>query len=504
MIKTILVLGGGSAGFIAAISLKTRIPSMDITVVRSKEIGIIGVGEGSPLAFPPYLHGYCKLDHLDFLKKAKPVWKLGLRFLNWGPRPFFDYTFAPALNATWNEFSKPVGYFVDEDFSYANQSSALCSANKVFAKTNQGQPIINRDFGYHVENVPFVAYLESHALTIGVKIAEDTVESVEQQDAGVTSLKLRSGQSMSADLFVDASGFVSLLLGKTLAEPFNSYKATLFCDRAVVGGWERTNEPIKPYTTCEGMDSGWCWQIEHENRINRGYVYSSAFISDENAEREFRAKTPKVGDTRIVKFISGRYERCWVKNVVAIGNSTGFVEPLEATSLGAICDESFMLAETIADADFAPGPQMMRKYNERCGQKWDNIRDFLAMHYRFNTHATTSFWRECQEKVDLCGAVDFVEYFKENGPSLVYRTGLVNELHQFQMEGLLAILVGLKVPYPRKYVPSENDRNLWNEIRGHLKQQGEAGYSVEEAIAALSSGQWRLIPDFFTRGGMRT
>src|SRR6185436_16833377 len=136
---------------------------------------------------------------------------------------------------------------------------------------------------------------------------------------------------------------------------------TLFCDRAVVGGWNRSEsvDPIiKPYTTCETMDSGWCWQIEHVNRINRGYVYASSFISDEEAEREFRARNPKVGPTRLVKFVSGRRERGWVKNVVGIANSYGFVEPLESTSLGVICDQCQNLAGSLMDSDRQPGPGM--------------------------------------------------------------------------------------------------------------------------------------------------
>src|SRR5205085_6173192 len=133
------------------------------------------------------------------------------------------------------------------------------------------------------------------------------------------------GAVASADLYIDCSGFRSLLLGQTLKEPFVSYKSTLFCSRAVISEWNRTDEPIQPYTTCETMECGWCWRIDHENFISRGYVYSPEFISDSDAEAEFRRKNPRVESTRIVKFVSGRYERCWVKNVIAMGNSAGFV-----------------------------------------------------------------------------------------------------------------------------------------------------------------------------------
>src|SRR5262249_35835047 len=159
---------------------------------------------------------------------------------------------------------------------------------------------------------------------------------VEQDEHCITGLKLASGRSRDADLYVDCSGFRSVLLSEALGEPFVNFSSTLYCDRALAGGWDRTTERIKPYTTAETLDAGWCWQTEHPNRIIRGYVYSSAFISDEDAEREFRSKNPKIEKARLLKFPSGRYRNSWVKNVVAIGNASGFVEPLEATSLHVI------------------------------------------------------------------------------------------------------------------------------------------------------------------------
>jgi tryptophan halogenase len=498
MIQRIIVLGGGSAGFLAAISLRVRLPHVAVTVIRSKEIGIIGVGEGSTLAFPLYLHGYLKVDPAEFVRAAKPTWKLGLRFTHWGPRPFFDYTFAPQLHVRWNDLAKPIGFYVDEVFDYANVNSSLCSANRIFAKGRQGEPVVNRDFGYHVENVNFVGFLEQYAQRVGVRIVEDTVDQVMLDERGVAGLKLKSGGTAEADLYVDCSGFASVLLGKALGERFISYKPTLYCDRAVVGGWERgAEEPIRPYTTCEGMEAGWCWQIDHENRVNRGYVYSSGFISDEAAEREFRGKNPKVRETRVVKFVSGRYERCWVKNVVAIGNASGFVEPLEATSLGAICDESYMLAEMLADGGLDPGEQAIRQYDKRCGIKWDFIRDFLSIHYRFNTRFETGFWRECREKVGMFGAAEFVDYFVENGPSTLFRQSFFDDLNQFGMEGYLSLLVGQRVPYRKRYVPPGNEAALWNEIRAHLRAQGQNGYTVKEALEAVRSGRWTWGVEFF-------
>src|SRR5207248_805307 len=157
------------------------------------------------------------------------------------------------------------------------------------------------DYAYHIENVHFVRYLEGVAARLGVVVKDDTVVEVLQNDDGVAGLRLASGMTATADLYVDCSGFASLLLGKTLKEPYFSFKSSLYNDRAVASWWDRTDEPMQHYTTAETMNCGWCWRIDHEHQIARGYVYSSGFISDSDAEAEFRAKNPKVTDTRIVK-----------------------------------------------------------------------------------------------------------------------------------------------------------------------------------------------------------
>src|SRR5256886_14758754 len=185
--------------------------------------------------------------------------------------------------------------------------------NRVLERRVGGALKFHDAFSYHFENERYVQFLEGYAVAKGVRTLDDTVSEVKQDERGVVGLELKSGASESADLYVDCSGFASLLLGKTLGEPFIPFRSSLFCDRAVAGGWDRTAEPIKPYTTCETMNAGWCWQIEHISRIIRGYVYSSTFMSDEEAEREFREKNPKGTSTRLGKLVSGRYQRSLAK-----------------------------------------------------------------------------------------------------------------------------------------------------------------------------------------------
>src|SRR5258706_3770294 len=408
-IQKVLVLGGGSAGFLAAITLKIKIPHLDVVVLRSKELGVIGVGEGTTNTVPYHLHDFLKLPIRSFYEIAQPLWKLGIRF-EWGPRSYFHYVFGLELDTRYKGLSKGTGHYcADTPFDYVGPPSALMTENKAFYRTPTGPRINGTEMALHLENEKFVAWLEGEAMRCGVRIMDDTVTEVLLDEKGITALKLASGTTATADLFVDSSGFYSLLLGKALREPFISFKDALFCDRAVVGGWARSDEPIKPYTTAESMNCGWCWQIEHEHRINRGYVYSSSFISDEEAELEFRAKNPKVEKTRIVRVISGCYQRGWVKNVIGIGNAFGFVEPLEASSLATICVQAQTMVETLLASHGHVSECLRELYNARGKRMWDSTRDFLSVHYKFNKRVDNAFWRECWEKTDIGASVEIVE-----------------------------------------------------------------------------------------------
>jgi tryptophan halogenase len=489
MIQNLLVLGGGSAGFLVAIAVKNRLPELPVLVLRSKDIGIIGVGEGTTIPVLRHLHGYLQIDHADFHRIAQPTWKLGVRFL-WGPRPYFDYALSRQLDIRYSGMSKVVGYYLADTLDFG-LASALMTHDRVFPRRQDGLPFVTTDPAYHIENENFVAFLEQYATRLGVDILDDTVVEVKQDERGIAGLVLASGRTARADLYADCSGFRSVLLGQALGEPFRSFKLSLFCARAVVGGWPRGDEPVNPYTTAETMDAGWCWRIDHEHRINRGYVYSPDFISDDAAEREFRAKNPKVSSTRIVKFVSGRYERTWVKNVVGIGNAAGFVEPLESTSLGMICNDSHALAESLADANLEVRPTQVGQYNRRSAFLWETIREFLALHYKFNTRLQTPFWRACVEKTDLCGAAEFVEFYQENGPSTLWRNQLLDARNPFGFEGYLSMMIGMNVPYRRPYTPPEPEAQVWHNLHERFQTAAQQGVSVPEALNFIRQPWWQ-------------
>ncbi|HEX8912659.1 MAG TPA: tryptophan halogenase family protein, partial [Humisphaera sp.] len=501
-IRSVIILGGGSAGFLAAVTLRAKIPDLPVVVVRSKDIGIIGVGEGTLVSFVTHLHGYVGLDPATFYREADPVWKLGVRYL-WGRRPWFDYVFGYQLDSRYAALRKHTGFYVDDApdaFADVGITTGLMSRNRAFLRAPDGGPVVPRDHAYHLENEKFVAYLERQAARLGVGVVDATVTEVRQDDRGVTGLVLGDGTVATADLYIDCSGFRSALLGKALGEPFVSFKSSLFCDRAVVGGWDRPDtaaEPIQPYTVAETMDAGWCWRIDHVHRVNRGYVYSSAFLTDEQAEAEFRRKNPKVGPTRVVRFVTGRYERAWVKNVLALGNANGFVEPLQATSLAATCTAAQNLTELLLDADRNPTPTMVGLFNRRNAEDWDAIRRFLAVHYRFNGRLDTPFWQACRETVDLAGAEPVVAFYRENGPTPIWGSTLLPHRDQFGPEGYLSLLLGQGVPHSRAYGPTPAEREAWGTIRRAVGAKAAAGLTVEEALARVRSPGWRWDPALY-------
>ncbi len=496
MIKNILVLGSGSAGLIAAISLQRKLPQATIRVVRSPDIGVIGVGEGTTPNFPKHIFEYLGISRKRFYELAQPTWKLGIRFL-WGARGRFDYTFDKQLDSHWTDLAMPTGYYCDDDFHSASVPSALMWHGKAFPRQENGCPDIQGWHAFHIENEKFVSVLELVAKENGVEFIDGKVTGSDRlPEGGIAAVHLEDGRRIEADFFVDCSGFRSELLGKALDEPFTSFDRSLFCDRAVVGGWERTDEPILPYTTAETMDSGWAWQIEHEHHINRGYVYSSNAISDDEAAAEFLRKNPKAPKSpRVVKFRSGCYRRPWVENVVAIGNSCGFVEPLEATALMVVCSQTEMLVEMLSRSKLEPTPTWRSLYNDMSAQSWIDIRDFLALHYKVNTALDTPFWQACRADTDVTNIQPLLDFYEENGPTGFCRYRLSRTENDFGVEGFLVMLVGNRVPYRANHHATEAERAAWERHRAQFNAAAISGIDVKESLTYIRHPGWQWNAD---------
>jgi tryptophan halogenase len=497
-IHRVTVLGGGSAGLMAALTLKRKLPQLDVQVLRSPDIGVIGVGEGTTASFPRHFFEYLKIPPKDFYDGVHPTWKLGVKFL-WGPRSDFFYTFAKEYEQRPPELGRHVGFFHDDNTRWVGPVSACMAHGRVFPARPDGSPQIHNSHAFHIENLKLVEWLERSVRQSGCTITDANVNGVETgptsgpggAQRGVTALVLTNGARLTADLYVDASGFRSELLGRALEEPFVDYSRSLFCNRAVIGGWPRTDEPVLPYTVAETYDSGWCWQIEHENWINRGYVYSGDFISDSDALAEFLSHNPKVAnEPRVVKFYSGRRARNWVGNVVGVGNAVGFVEPLEASALQVIGVQVSTLADSLSDSEGCPGPLMVDVYNRFNTENWDDIRDFLTVHYAFNTRLDTPFWRACRSDTDLAGAAKVVEWYRENGPSAMAKGVIVPEVNQFGLEGYLALLIGQQVPFSRRVEPTPAERAAWRKLYDSAAAIASKSLTVEQALASLRRAGW--------------
>lgn len=499
LVRKALVVGGGSAGFLTALTLKIKIPDLEVRVLRSPEIGIIGVGEGTTPALPLHLFSYLGIDQAEFYKIAQPTWKLGLKLL-WGPRPCYSFPFVGMLNRQMPGFERAVGHYCEDDLEDCHINVSLMAQNKAFIRTPNGDPKIGGDLGFHIENEKFVQYLEREALQRGIAIQDGTIEQVGRSDHGVSHLVLTTGEVVQSDLYVDCSGFGSVLLGKTMQERFVSFDKTLFCNSAVVGGWARgEDEPILPYTTAETMDSGWCWRIEHEHQVVRGYVYATSFITDAQAEAEFRQKNPKVQKTRIVRFTPGRWENNWVGNVVAIGNASGFVEPLEATALTTICGGAKLLTEFLSVNAMNMTDSIRRYYNRQASGAWEDTKEFLGVHYKFNTRLDTPFWQECRASTDLGEAQELVDYYQDNGP-ILFGPSLINRPNSvFGVEGYMNMLVGQRVPHRGGYQPKPEEMRRWNAYRQQNRLQAQQGFTVAQALDEIRSPEWQWDNNFYRR-----
>ena len=494
-IRSAVVVGGGSAGFLAALTFRRMLPQIKLAVVHSPDIPIIGVGESTTPAVPVHLHEHLGIDRNEFHKEVRPSWKLGLRF-EWGAKdvPHFNYTFDGYLDKRIEGLSKWNAFYCLHNMRDASTFNAIMDRNRSPATMRNGRLSLDPRATYHIPNASFIDFLERKSVASGAELIADQVVGVERNETGgVKSLMLAGGRKLEADLFVDCSGFGSILLGKTLEEPYISYRDVLYCDRAVVGSWSRADFPeddtIRPYTTMTTMKHGWCWRIDFEDAVTRGYVYSSQFCSEEEAEFELRALQPQLAgaDLRLLKFPSGRRERYVVENVVAVGNASGFVEPLEATSLHLIIEQLYNLTWALTDSDRILTDSLRNLLNERFASTWDDVRDFLALHYKYNEHQDTPFWRHCRAESPLGSLEDMVDHYAEVGPSRLLAR-LTSNATIFGYGGYASMLLGLRVPTTVKREITHRERQRWD------------AYRKSNAVAASQTLQMRQALNRAYRG----
>jgi tryptophan halogenase len=482
MIQRVGVVGGGTAGYFTAIGLKRAFPDLHITVVQSAQIPVIGVGEATTNVMVPFLHRQLGIAPDELFATVRPTFKLGIRF-QWGKQDF-SYPFHPGDIAAALAF--------DGHLDQLSIGAALMARRRAPILT-PGMPgeaprsLLSRVlFGYHLENRAFVGLLASQAHRLGIAHLDATLAGVRRQPNSpdqIAALALEGGSELAFDLYVDCTGFRSVLLGDALQTPFIDYGSSLFCDRAIVAEVPHDDDTSYPYTLAESMDHGWCWGIPVADELHRGYVFSSQFATEDQAEVEMRAKNPTMGSARVVRFRSGRHHDFWRGNVAAVGNAYAFVEPLESTALHmAILEVGALISgiERIRQGGDVDRPAL----NAAVGGRWDYLRWFLAVHYRFNERLDTPFWRACRADANIGPLVDDVASFRAHGP-LTAQGGRTSPYALFGDFGLDVLLAGQGVTSaPATTLRSRTDwdqaTTFWQSLTTDALSQGDALRALAE------------------------
>lgn len=401
--KRVVILGGGTAGWITANLMATHWAGkgFDITLVESPDIGIIGVGEGSTPPLRSFME-FIGAEEKDWMPACNATYKTGITFKDWSIKPGFSEYFHPFLSQP-DEFSAPA--FFHNSHLRRNGVDLEGHPNHFFLATELARqnlaPIAPANFpfeinyGYHFDSGLLGKYLMKVAQAKGVNYVQATLGEVLIADTGdIAALKMRDGQVLSADIFVDSSGFNSELLQKALKVPFISCAESLFNDSAVVFPTAQEQD-ISPQTIATAMSYGWAWKIPLTNRNGNGYVYSSRFCDADKAETEFRAHLGLLDsdvEARHLKFKVGRVAEQWHKNCLAVGLSQGFIEPLEATALDMVQETVARFIEAYNRGNYSD--QYRAEFNQRINARFDAVRDYIVCHYRISSRTDTDYWIE--------------------------------------------------------------------------------------------------------------
>ncbi|MDO6434599.1 tryptophan 7-halogenase [Flavitalea sp. BT771] len=464
--KSVAIVGGGTAGYLTALSLKKRYPGLSVSLIESSKVPVIGVGEATTPEIRRFLFHTLGFSALDFYKKVRPTWKLGIKFF-WGLPG--DYYF----NYPFGKSDIRSAYHINKDMNYCSLTSLLMSNDSSFVLSTMNSHSLEQflslsnDISYalHLDNVSFIGYLKEMALAAGVHYIDDLiVDSERKTDVNeILSIKGESGMSYEYDFYVDCSGFRSLLLEKMLESPYVSYNSSLFTDTAVTGCIPNRDK-VKPYTYAESMNNGWCWCIPMRGEDHRGYVFSSNYCTIDEAADELQRKNPGIVGLKTVRFRSGRHQEACIGNVFAIGNSYAFVEPLESTGIHMIIKEVETLTHSFRQLKKSPSIRKAINYNMNA--HWDYLRGFLSIHYKYNKKFQTEFWKDCREYTDISSIQWLVDLYKEVGllsyTDEHFKRMIGQEIKDdiFGFLGLDTLLMGQGI-LPNRFPPSVQNKSIW-------------------------------------------
>jgi tryptophan halogenase len=422
-IKKIIILGGGTSGWMTAAALGkvSKKAGFAVQLIESKQIGTIGVGESTLTA----IKGFNKLlgiDENEFMKATQATFKLGIKFVNWRTTQS-DYYHAFGQSGNTLGPAKFYQYWLKMKMlgkaeRYENYTlNALASEEKRFTRPVDAgnSPLSGIDYGFHLDANLYAEFLQNIAENAGVQRTEGKVSRVNQHNNGfIKSLGLTDGSEHQADFFIDCSGFTGLLIDKTLKTEFEDWGHWLPCDSAITVASSHTETPWS-YTQAKAHAAGWQWRIPLQHRVGNGHVYSSKYMSDTDAKKILleNINGDLLTEPRLIKFKTGYRKQPWKHNCLAIGLSSGFVEPLESTGLHLIQSAIEKLLNSFPNMNFAQ--EDIDEYNRQSTYQFECIRDFLILHYCTTSRDDSEFWRYCKTMQVPNVVTDKINLYKKNG-----------------------------------------------------------------------------------------
>ena len=442
LLKTIVIVGGGTAGWMSAAALATALKGRyRIRLVESDEIGIVGVGEAT-IPMIQIFNKVVGIDEAEFVKATQGTFKLGIEFVDWGRRgERYMHGFGRIGQDLWTvRFDQ-----------YWQKMNALGRAEplenycitRMASKANRflppqpnvpNSPLGDIAYAYHFDASLYARFLRGFSEARGVQRTEGRVERVLQRegDGHVEAVVLASGERIEGELFVDCSGFRGLLIEQALKTGFEDWTHWLPCDRALAVPCESA-PVLTPYTRSTAHRAGWQWRIPLQHRTGNGHVYCSRHVSDDEAAATLLANLDgkPLADPRPIRFTTGMRKLGWNRNVVAVGLASGFLEPLESTSIHLIQASIQRLIDFFPDRGFDPAD--IAEYNRQSRFEYERIRDFIILHYHLNQREDSEFWRECASMEVPESLRHKIELFKAHGRIVRFDNELFTEFSWLQV-----------------------------------------------------------------------
>jgi tryptophan halogenase len=433
-IRRIVIVGGGSAGWMTAAALAAVVGRrvQEIVLVESAEIGTIGVGE----ATLPTLRAFnatLGLDEIEFIRNTQATFKLGIEFRGWNPeRTFFHgfSDFGPDLGGVSPHQLWLTMRAAGDDQSYADHSISTVAARLGrFAppRPNRASVLGSYSYAFQFDAAAYAAYLRAFAERRGVRRIEGRIVDVRLRpdDGFVESLQLQDERSVSGDLFIDCSGFAALLIERALHAGFEDWSKWLPCDRALAVACAPAGEPT-PFTSSIAHREGWQWRIPLQHRTGNGHVFCSGYIDEDEAAQTLLANLDgeALGSPRLIKFTAGRRREMWKRNCVALGLASGFLEPLESTSIHLVESGIGRLIELFPDRGFEP--VLAQEYNRLMSRSYESIRDFIILHY-WASRREGELWQYCRNMPLPDPLRHQIELFTARGAVALYDAGAFAE-----------------------------------------------------------------------------